>query len=103
MPDYYVYLLSSRSRVLYVGVTNDLMRRVLQHKRGDVPGFTRTYRVTRLVYAERTSDVRAAIWREKQLKRWPRHRKERLVEVENPEWEDLAAAWFTPEMLRAPG
>jgi putative endonuclease len=90
---YYVYVLASNSRCLYVGVTSDLRRRVWQHKNGMVPGFTRQYRVTHLVYFEQTTDVRSAIAREKQLKRWPRNRKERLIEACNAGWLDLSADW----------
>ena len=93
MRQYYVYILASRSRTIYVGVTSDLRRRVWQHKRGEVPGFTRQYRVTRLVYFEQTADVRSAIEREKQLKRWPRARKEGLIEAENAGWLDLSVDW----------
>ena len=90
MREYVVYILASHSRTLYVGVTNDLSRRIHEHKRGTIPGFTRKYGVTRLVYIERTSDVRAALAREKQLKRWPRWRKDRLIDATNPDWVDLS-------------
>jgi putative endonuclease len=93
MRQYYVYLLASLSRVLYVGVTNDLRRRIAEHKRGAVPGFTREYRITTLVYFESTLDVRSAIAREKQLKRWPRWRKVRLIEAVNLDWRDLSVDW----------
>ena len=93
MRDYHVYILSSHSRCIYVGVTNDLMRRLAQHKRGAMRGFTSRYHVTRLVYYERYADIITAISREKQLKRWPRLRKERLIERDNPAWHDLAAGW----------
>jgi putative endonuclease len=93
MRNFYVYILCSLSRCIYIGVTNDLMRRVAEHKEGKVPGFTRRYRVTRLVYFENTADVRVAISREKQLKRWPRWRKDRLIEKHNAAWEDLSAQW----------
>jgi len=92
-PDYHVYILASRSRRLYVGVTRDLRRRVWQHRRGVLPGLTRRYGITALAHAEHFPDVRAAIAREKQLKRWPRWRKDRLIEASNPAWEDLSAAW----------
>jgi putative endonuclease len=91
MPVYSVYILASRSRCLYVGVTNDLERRVAQHKLGTHDSFTRRYRITRLVYAEHTENVSSAIEREKQLKRWPRLRKIRLIEQENPSWLDKMA------------
>ncbi len=93
MREYWVYIMASHSRVIYVGVTGDLQRRVQEHKHGHVEGFTRAYHVRSLVYAEQTRDVRAAIAREKQLKRWPRWRKERLIERQNAGWTDLSAAW----------
>ena len=86
---YYVYIMASLSRRLYVGTTNDLRRRVWQHKTSVVPGFTRKYRVTNLVYFECTSDPNTAIAREKQLKRWTRRRKYRLIEAHNAGWVDL--------------
>ena len=94
MRTYYVYIMASRSRVLYTGVTNDLARRVCEHKRGLTPGFTSRYHVTRLVYFEEFGHVRDAIAREKQLKDWVRVRKMRLIEQKNPTWEDLADTWF---------
>ncbi len=94
MRTYYVYLMASRSRVLYTGVTNNLARRVNEHKRGLIPGFTSRYRVTRLVYFEEFADVRVAIAREKEIKGWVRMRKLRLIEERNPTWADLADRWF---------
>ena len=88
MRTYYVYIMASRSRVLYTGVTNDLARRVEEHKRGLIPGFTSTYRVTRLVHFEAFADVHEAIAREKHIKGWGRARKVRLIERHNPTWED---------------
>ena len=90
---YHVYILASRTRVLYVGVSSALARRMYQHKNGLLPGFTSRYHVDRLVYVEDTSDVRAALEREKQLKRWPRARKVALIRRVNPEWRDLAAEY----------
>lgn len=90
MPVYHVYILASRSRTLYIGFSNDLRRRVSEHKAGQVPGFTRRYNVNRLVHFEEFSDVRDAKKREKQLKGWLRKRKIELIEAHNPEWEDLA-------------
>src|SRR2546426_3054382 len=92
MRTYYVYIMASRSRVLYTGVTNDLTRRVNEHKRGLTDGFTTKYRITRLVYFEEFADVRDAIAREKEVKGWKRSRKITLVEGRNPE--DLARDWF---------
>jgi len=91
---YWVYILASRSRVLYTGVTNDLARRVQEHKQGLIPGFTEKYRVTRLVYFEQFGDIRDAITREKQIKGWGRARKLELIEARNPTWADLAEHWF---------
>jgi putative endonuclease len=87
---YYVYLLASgRHGTLYLGVTNDLMRRVHEHKSHDVPGFTARYGVDRLVWFEAYDDPKGAIAREKQLKKWRRDWKIRLIEEQNPEWRDL--------------
>ncbi|HYR98036.1 MAG TPA: GIY-YIG nuclease family protein [Gemmatimonadales bacterium] len=101
MRTYYVYIMASRSRVLYTGITNDLARRVDEHKRSLTPGFTSRYHITRLVYFEEFGDVRDAIAREKQLKGWVRSRKVRLIEQKNPSWADLANTWFAdPSRLR---
>lgn len=91
---YHVYILSSRSRVLYVGVTGDLLRRIFEHRTHAVPGHTERYRITRLVHFEETNDVLAAIAREKQIKGWRRDKKTALIEAGNPIWADLAADWF---------
>lgn len=96
MRTYYVYIMASRSRVLYTGVTNNLARRVDEHKRGLNHGFTSRYRVTRLVYFEEFTDIRDAIAREKQIKGWTRSRKTALVERRNPTWEDLAFLFPVP-------
>jgi len=93
MRTYWVYIMASCSRVLYVGVTNDLVRRVDEHKRGLTPGFTSKYHVTRLIHSERFADVRDAIAREKAIKGWGRARKVRLIEERNPTWEDLSHPW----------
>ena len=93
MRDYYVYITASRSRVLYVGVANDLERRVRQHKLKIIPGFTSRYNVDRLVYYESTGDIRAAIAREKEIKGWRREKKVALIEAVNPEWKDLTDEW----------
>lgn len=85
---YYVYVMASISKVLYVGVTNDLIRRVLQHRLGLNNGFTKKYNCKRLVYYEYFTDINQAIKREKQLKGWKRNRKIELIETENPEWID---------------
>jgi len=87
---YFVYILASRSRTLYVGVTRDLVRRVYQHRQQLLPAFTARYAVTRLVYFEHTNDIRAALAREKEIKGWKRARKLELIESLNPAWEELA-------------
>jgi putative endonuclease len=92
---YSVYMVASKSRVLYVGMTNDLSRRIFEHKNELVDGFTKQYRCRRLVYYESFDDVTKAIDREKQLKRWSRVKKVWLIERRNPTWEDLSADWFT--------
>lgn len=87
---YFVYMLASKPQgTLYVGVTNDLVRRVFEHREGLVPGFTKRYGVTRLVWFERHGDVNEAIAREKRLKRWRRDWKRNLIEADNPHWTDL--------------
>src|SRR5471032_2905723 len=92
MRTYYVYLLASRSRSLYIGMTSNLVRRLTAHRAGEVVTSAK-YRETRLVYVETTSDVTAAMAREKQLKGWVRRRKIALIESRNPAWDDLAALW----------
>ena len=87
---YYVYIMTNKSRTLYTGITNDLERRVYEHKQKLVPGFTAKYNITRLVYFEVTQDVQAAITREKQIKGWLRSKKIALIESVNPEWKDLS-------------
>lgn len=87
---YWVYILASKPRgTLYVGVTNDLMRRVSEHREGAVPGFAKDYSVKMLVYFEEHADIDAAIDREKKLKRWARAWKIDLIRSKNPEWRDL--------------
>ena len=93
MRTYYVYIMASRTRVLYTGVTNNLARRVNEHKQGLNTGFTSRYRVSRLVYFEEFADIGDAIAREKEIKGWRRTRKTRLIEQRNPTWEDLATDW----------
>ena len=89
-PEYYVYILTNSSRTLYIGVTNDLVRRVYQHRQKLVEGFTKKYNVSWLVYYEQTQDVKAAILREKQIKAWRREKKVELIESFNPQWKDLS-------------
>src|ERR1700685_720265 len=88
---YYVYIMSSPSRTLYTGVTNNLERRVNEHKSGAVSGFTRRYKIDQLVYFQETDDIRAAIAAEKQIKGLLRPKKIALIEEENPTWRDLSA------------
>ena len=105
MRDYhfFVYIMGTKSRVLYVGMTNDLTVRVYQHKTGRYKGFTQRYRVHRLVYFESYRYVNSAIAREKELKSWRREKRIALIESINPLWDDLAAGWFTAEeMARDP-
>ena len=90
---YWVYILSSRSKTLYIGVTNSLVHRVLQHREGRGSVFTKRYRVTRLVYFEAFQFIQDAIAREKELKDWRRERKVALIEKDNPAWSDLAEGW----------
>jgi len=97
MRQYYVYIMTNYSRTLYTGVTNDLRRRVYEHKQKLVPGFTAKYNITKLVYFEATNDVQAAIAREKQIKGWLRAKKIALIEAANPRWDDLGAGWFDGE------
>ena len=93
MRDYYVYIMANASRsTLYIGVTNGLTKRVLQHRAGETPGFTRSYRCNRLVYFEQFDDPSDAIGREKQLKRWRRDKKDELISTKNPKGEDLAVS-----------
>ncbi|OGY31010.1 MAG: hypothetical protein A3C02_02165 [Candidatus Andersenbacteria bacterium RIFCSPHIGHO2_02_FULL_45_11] len=88
--DYYVYILATKKNgTLYIGVTNNLVRRVHQHKHKLNPGFTNKYGVGKLVYFESTPDINSGITREKQLKKWNRAWKIRLIEKENSEWKDL--------------
>jgi putative endonuclease len=86
--------MASRSRTLYIGVTNNLERRVREHKQHFVPGFTSRYRVERLVYYAACNDIRAAIQREKQIKGWRREKKIALIRSMNPGWRDLGADFF---------
>ena len=91
---YYVYILTNwNNKVMYVGVTNNLERRVYEHKNKLIHGFTCRYNVTKLVYFDSTTDVRSAILREKQIKGWVRKRKNELVDSANPKWEDLSKNW----------
>jgi putative endonuclease len=92
---YYVYILASRSRALYTGVTNNLERRLAQHRSGFIPGFTSRYRIFRLVHYELFGDIRLAIAREKEIKTWRHEKKAWLIQRDNSRWDDLAADWFS--------
>ncbi len=94
MNSFYVYILTNKSRgTMCIGSTNNLQRRISEHSKGAVAGFTKQYRLSRLVYIEETPDITAAINREKQLKRWHRQWKLNLVETMNAKWEDLSQMW----------
>ena len=91
---YYVYIMTNQSGTLYTGVTNNVVRRVYEHKHKLVAGFTSKYNITQLVYYEETSDVQAALAREKRIKGWLRERKIALIKSVNPRWMDLSAGWY---------
>ena len=93
MKQYYVYIMTSNSGTLYTGMTNDLQRRVYQHKQKLIPGFTFRYNVNRLVYFEVFNEPQQAIAREKQIKGWLRRKKIALIEEQNPTWCDLSEDW----------
>jgi len=87
---YYVYIMTNwNNKVLYIGVTNNILRRVSEHKSGAIEGFTQKYNIKKLVYNESFNNVDDAIAREKQLKRWSREKKNKLIESLNPDWEEL--------------
>ena len=90
---YYVYIMASRSLNLYTGVTNNLYRRALQHKAGEIDGFTKRYNINRLVYYEVFEHIGNAIAREKQIKAWTRAKRLALIKTLNPAWQDLAEGW----------
>ena len=91
---YYVYILTNAKRTLYVGVTNNLVRRLYEHKHKLVKGFTEKYNLTYLAYYDETTNVISAIEREKQIKGWRRSKKIELIESVNPKWKDLAVDWY---------
>ncbi len=94
MKYYYVYILTNwNNKVLYTGVTNNLERRLYEHKNGTLKGFTKKYNVKKLVYFDYTTDVSEAIKREKQIKGWTRAKKNALINSINPEWRDLSEEW----------
>ncbi|MBI1879181.1 MAG: GIY-YIG nuclease family protein [Chloroflexi bacterium] len=93
MNRYYVYIMTSPSGTLYTGVTNNLQRRVYEHKHKLNEGFSKKYNITRLVYYEETNDVRTALAKEKEIKGWLRRKKIALIESVNPKWQDLSEGW----------
>ena len=93
MKQYSVYIMTNKSGTLYIGVTNDLTRRMYEHKQGLGGQFTTRYRITQLLYFEETRDIHAALAREKQLKGWTRAKKLELIASDNPRWIDLSADW----------
>ncbi len=94
MKNYYVYLLTNwNNKVMYVGMTNNLERRIYEHKNKLINGFTKKYNINKLVYYEETSDVNSALSREKEIKKWRREKKDTLVLNSNPEWKDLSDEW----------
>ena len=97
---YFVYIIASASRVLYTGVTNDIERRIWEHKTKQLEGFTKKYNCTRLVYFEKFDRVEDAIAREKEIKGWLRKKKIALIECANGAWRDLSWKWFDAEVLR---
>jgi putative endonuclease len=94
MRKYYVYIMNSPSGTLYTGMTNNLTRRVYEHKQKLRDGFTKKYNVTRLAYYEETSDVQTALAREKEIKKWRRSKKIALIKSVNPKWQDLSGGWY---------
>jgi len=97
---YYTYIVASRSRTLFIGVTGDLTRRVLQHKRKTYVGFSSAYNCNRLIWFERYVHPIHAILRAKQLQGWSRTKKMALIEKKNSTWNDLSVGWFTPVQLQ---
>lgn len=93
MKQYYVYILANRTKTIYTGVTNNLQRRVFEHKHLMTKGFAYKYKLTKLVYYEVGRDIKVAISREKQIKGWLRKKKIALIESVNPEWKDLSEEW----------
>ncbi|MBO4857091.1 MAG: GIY-YIG nuclease family protein [Treponema sp.] len=94
MNNYYVYILTNKTNsTLYIGMTNDLKRRLYEHKNKLIPGFTEKYNVNKLVYFETTTNVKSAIQREKNLKKWNRDWKLELIKKTNPDFKDLSLEW----------
>jgi len=95
MKKYYVYIMTNHSGTLYTGTTDNLEKRIYEHRHNLVPGFASKYNITKLVYYEQENDVEAALAREKQIKGWQRSKKVALIESKNPEWKDLSLVWGT--------
>jgi putative endonuclease len=93
MKQFYVYIMTNKSKTLYVGVTNNLQRRVYEHRNKIIQGFTSKYNITKVVYFEVFNDIESAIRREKQIKGWLRKKKIDLIESTNPDWIDLSKEW----------
>jgi len=102
MKRYFVYMLTNASKTLYTGMTNDLERRLYEHKQKMIPGFTKRYNLSKLVYFEETSDVKKAIAREKQIKGLLRKKKIELIEANNSKWDDLSLGWFSERDSSSP-
>jgi putative endonuclease len=99
---YYVYIMASRSLTLYTGVTGNIYQRALQHKAGEIHGFTKKYHINRLVYYETFKYVNNALAREKQVKAWTRPKRLALIKTMNPAWQDLSEGWGEPTKLQIP-
>ena len=99
---FWVYIMASKSRHIHTGVTNDIERRVKEHKSGEIDGFTRKYKINRLVYRERFHYIDNAIAREKEIKGWDRAKRVALIESENPTWEDLSREWGRSIVMLSP-
>ena len=99
---YYVYMMASRSLTLYTGVTGDIYHRALQHKAGEIDGFTKKYRIGRLVYYETFKFVNNAVAREKQAKAWTRAKRLALIKTMNPTWQGLAEGWGAQAEVQIP-
>ena len=93
MKTYFVYIMANEKKTIYTGMTNDLRRRVSEHKQSSIPGFTKRHGLNKLVYCETFREVRDAIGHEKRIKGWLRKRKVALIEAENPDWDDLSETW----------
>ncbi len=92
--NFYIYIMASPSGTLYIGFTNNLPRRVMEHKQGKIAGFTKKYSCNKLVYYEHFEDVYAAISREKEIKKWRREKKQNLIKTINPHWKNLSCDFY---------